>query len=88
MAEFIVGSSIGEGTDFNKGVCMFCSDFFDEKHPSVTPDIKMLDAVFNAAEARLDQIGQNLQYKAGIKSGSIEIKYHRNCCSTLQAHIT
>ena len=50
--------------------------------------LKMLDAVFDAAEARLDQIGQNLQYKAGIKSGSIEIKYHRNCCATLQAHIT
>ena len=50
--------------------------------------LKMLDTVFNAAEARLDPIGQNLlQYKAGIKSGSIEIKYHRNCCSTLQAHI-
>ena len=40
MAEFIVGSSIGEVTDLNKGVCMFCSNFFDEKHPSVSPDIK------------------------------------------------
>ena len=48
--------------------------------PSVTSDIKMLDAIFDAAEATLDQIGQNsFQCKAGIKSGSIELKYHRNC---------
>ena len=33
--------------------------------PSVQT-LKMLDAVFDAAEARLDQIGQNSQYKAGI----------------------
>ena len=40
MAEFILGSFIGKETDFNKAVCVFCSDFFDEKHLSVNPDIK------------------------------------------------
>ena len=45
--------------------------------------LKMLDAVFDAAEATLDQIGQySLQCKADIKSGSTELKYHRNCHST------
>ena len=39
MAQFIVVSSIGEGTDFNKDVCMFCSDFFNEKRPPVTSAI-------------------------------------------------
>lgn len=40
MAKFIVGSAIGEKIDFDNDVCVFCSDVFDEKHPSVTPDLK------------------------------------------------
>ena len=28
MAEFIVGSAIGEKIDFDNGVCVFCSDVF------------------------------------------------------------
>ena len=83
MAEFSIGPTQSDVIDFNKDVCAFCFGLFDEKHPAVTPDTTKLDAVFDAPQSRMDQTGQKLiQCKDAIISGSVKIKYHRNCRAT------
>ena len=72
--------------DIPADACIICLGKFTKSQPAVTPDLKKLDKLFEAASAREDDVSLRLSpNEQNIKSGTLKIKYHRDCRSTYQS---